>query len=449
MPLEIIAMLLSKLKKQAEAHIGKGVRIRDAVIVIPATFSNTQRQAMIDAAAIAGLRVQRFISGSTAATLAYAFNRNSKNRSGRGDASNLPREGRSYSSGSFTPSADDDGSHIVLAYDFGGGSVDVTLSELQENSVVEVKAIAGTASLGGRDLDELLLDYLIRDINRRYGRDIQSNLRAKARLREACERTKRILSTIQSTRVEVDGLAEGLDYYEKTITRTELEKICGDKIRSSLRYVEEVLRDAKIKKEDVHEYILVGGTSRMPFVTNMVRDFFGNTSREPNKTVDADEAAVYGAGIQAAIISAAVAEQMGELLLMDAVPISLGIETTNGVMAVLIKRNATMPTRRSETYTTFVDNQPGIIVNIFEGEHGQVAGNNLLGKFELMGIPPVPKGVPKIEVTLQVNALGILDVSAKELSTNNVMGITVTGKDRLSIEEVDKLKHEAKLFDGK
>lgn len=325
-------MIISKLKKQAEAHIGRDARIRDAVIIIPVAFSNGQRQAMMDAAAIAGLRVQRFVSGSTAATLLYSFNR--KNRMMLGGPARYGGYTNERYRGSSSGQADENSLHMVLAFDFGGGSLDVTLAEIcGETGILEVRATAGNAHLGGQDLDERVLGYLARDIQNRFGRDITTNLRAMSKLREACERAKRILSTNQSTKVELDGLAEGIDYYERMITRAGFEEMCADLLSSTLQSVDQVLNDAKIRKEDVNEYILVGGSSRIPRIVKILTDYFDG--REPNKTVDTVEAAVCGAGIQAAILCSTMTGQVNGMLLLDVVPASLGIEITGGVMEVL------------------------------------------------------------------------------------------------------------------
>ena len=422
-------MILAKLKKQAEEYIGDNNRIRDAVIIIPATFTNPQRQTMVDAAAVAGLRVQRFMSGPTAATLLYAFNR--MNRATLGTSTNTGNMGET--------------AHIVLVCDIGGSSLSVTLAEI-DNGIVQVKATTGNTDFGGQDIDEHMVRHLVLDIRRRFRLDVSSNLKAVAKLREKCEEAKRVLSTNQSTRLEIDGLTDGIELYETTFTRTDFEVICGSLLKKPLECVRKLLENANVTSWDVHEYILVGGSSKIPGIGKLLKEFFGG--REPNRTVDAFEAAVRGAGVQAALCGRITSSRIQALLVLDCLPFSLGIEATGGVMEALIRSGSAIPTKNSAVYTTTEDNHNGILVKVFEGDHDRVVENTPLGVYELMGIPPAPKGQPQIRVTLATDHCGLLEVSAMDHATKATVRVEVTNKDRLSVEDIDRLKFEASTFDG-
>ncbi|KAK6528761.1 70-kilodalton heat shock protein, variant 2 [Orbilia ellipsospora] len=410
-PEEISSMVLTKMRETAESYLGGTVN--NAVITVPAYFNDSQRQATKDAGLIAGLNVLRIINEPTAAAIAYGLDKKAE------------------------------GERNVLIFDLGGGTFDVSLLTIEEG-IFEVKATAGDTHLGGEDFDNRLVNHFVQEFKRKHKKDLTSNARALRRLRTACERAKRTLSSSAQTSIEIDSLYEGIDFYT-SITRARFEELCQDLFRSTMEPVERVLRDSKIDKSSVHEIVLVGGSTRIPKIQKLVSDFFNG--KEPNKSINPDEAVAYGAAVQAAILSGDTSSKTQEILLLDVAPLSIGIETAGGVMTALIKRNSTIPTKKSEIFSTFSDNQPGVLIQVYEGERARTKDNNLLGKFELTGIPPAPRGVPQIEVTFDVDANGIINVSAVEKGTGKTNKIVITNdKGRLSKEEIERMLAEAEKY---
>ena len=402
-PEEISGMVLAKMKEIAESYLGK--KVTHAVITVPAYFNDQQRQATKDAGTISGLTVLRILNEPTAAAMAYGLDKKGDERK-------------------------------IIVFDLGGGTFDVSLLSIEEG-IFEVMATAGDTHLGGEDFDQRVIDHFVKIFNDKHNVDVTKDVKAMGKLKREAEKAKRTLSSQMSVRVEIESLFKGIDFSEN-LTRAKFEELNLDLFKKTMKPVEQVLKDANVQKSKIDDIVLVGGSTRIPKVVQLLEDFFG---KKASKNINPDEAVAHGAAVQAGILSGE--DGTGGMVLLDVCPLTLGIETTGGVMAPLISRNTIIPTRKSQIFSTAADNQPVVLIQIYQGERSLTKHNNLLGKFQLTGIPPAPRGVPQIEVTFEIDANGILKVSAQDKVAGKSKTITITNdKGRLSKEEIERMVQE-------